>query len=97
MPVNVTRTSDGGISLQWKQHTLVFADDGITLLEQGRSIFHFPFSAIDALYDIASGSDVYASDFEFMVLVLPQHVLVLPIEFSTLLALLPAPLRTRLE
>lgn len=96
MSAHVTRT-DGGISVEWKQWTLDFANDGIALREQGRSIAHFPYSAIDALFDIASGSDVYASDVQFTVLVLPRQVLVIPIECSTLLALFPAPLRIRLE
>ena len=83
--------------ITWKQRQLVLTSEGLALYERGRQINYFPFNAIEAVFDIASGSDVYASDVEFTVLVLAQQVLVIPIEFSALCLILPTPWRLRLE
>jgi hypothetical protein len=91
----IQRSSDGEII--WKHRKLVLSSDGIAFFEHDQKIVYFPFSAIETVLDIASGSDIYASDIEFTVLVLVQHVLIIPIEFSSLCLILPIQWRIQLE
>lgn len=94
---HVNHADNGDVEIDWKQRKLVLAGDGITFYARGQKIADFPYNAIEAVFDIASGSDVYASDFEFTALALPQQVLVIPVEFGNFGTLLPAKLRIALE
>ena len=71
--------------------------DGLERLEDSAVVTRLPLAEIEAIYDVAAGSDVFDSDVEYSVIVAALAPVVVPIACELLLRRMPEAWRQRLS